>query len=213
MAIHAPGSRLYSSIPLKFIGGHATGDSKTDVSLNLTPFVDMMTILVTFLLMVFNSSGKMMVESDNFEFAIAHVKGNLQRPVPIILVEKTEVKVSFNRPGVGEQSISIGTVDDIANQSTDLIPGLQKILSEWKVITKQTAKESYWAEVCEVGQKTHRNPQGEITRVERCPDGLAILQADKDTDAKVITRIVRTAQSSDAGFKNVMFAAELEDPK
>ncbi len=56
MAIHKPGPRLGSSIPFKFLGGAkgSGGRKKTDVSLNVVPFVDMMTILTTFLLMSFS---------------------------------------------------------------------------------------------------------------------------------------------------------------
>jgi len=37
-----------------------------------------------------------------------------------------------------------------------------------------------------------------------CPDGLAIVQADKKTDAKIITMIVNTAHLS--GFDKLLFA-------
>jgi hypothetical protein len=55
MAIHKAGPRLYRSVPFKHLakgGAHGTARS-SNVALNLTPFVDMMTILVTFLLIVF----------------------------------------------------------------------------------------------------------------------------------------------------------------
>ena len=59
MPVHAVGPRLFSSIKLKVLGtksGSASGGRPSNVYLNLTPFVDMMTILVTFLLMVFSST-------------------------------------------------------------------------------------------------------------------------------------------------------------
>ena len=58
MPVHAAGPRLYRSVPFKHLvhkSGSAAGARASNISLNLTPFVDMMTILVTFLLMVFSS--------------------------------------------------------------------------------------------------------------------------------------------------------------
>ena len=55
MPVHAAGSRLYKSVPFKHLvrkhgsGGGAGGGKNTNIALNLTPFVDIMTILVTFL--------------------------------------------------------------------------------------------------------------------------------------------------------------------
>jgi len=58
MPVHSPGSRLYSAVPFKHLAqGAGKTSKKVDVYLNVTPFVDMMTILVTFLLMVFSASG------------------------------------------------------------------------------------------------------------------------------------------------------------
>ena len=62
MAVHAAGPRLYRSIRfhhlVKKTGGHG-GARSSNISLNLVPFVDMMTILVCFLLMVFSANGQL----------------------------------------------------------------------------------------------------------------------------------------------------------
>jgi hypothetical protein len=39
-----------------------------------------------------------------------------------------------------------------------------------------------------------------------CPDGLAIVQADKETDARVINMVVNTARG--AGFEKLLFAVK-----
>ena len=39
-----------------------------------------------------------------------------------------------------------------------------------------------------------------------CPDGLAILQADESTDARLVNKIVNTAKA--AGFDNLLFAVK-----
>src|SRR5580698_7678180 len=59
MPVHSAGPRLYHSVHFKHLvkkHGSAGGAGRaTNIALNLTPFVDMMTILVTFLLMVTKS--------------------------------------------------------------------------------------------------------------------------------------------------------------
>ena len=62
MPVHPAGPRLYRSIKFKYLvrgAGSATHGRSSNISLNLTPFVDMMTILVTFLMMVFSASGEL----------------------------------------------------------------------------------------------------------------------------------------------------------
>jgi biopolymer transport protein ExbD len=39
-----------------------------------------------------------------------------------------------------------------------------------------------------------------------CPEGLVILQADEDTDARIITMVVTTAKY--ANFDNILFAVK-----
>jgi len=117
MPVHKVGPRLYHSIPFKHLvkhSGSAHGGRSSNISLNLVPFVDMMTMLVCFLLMVFSASGELLQAQ----------RGQNIRPKP-----------------------------------------------------------------------------GEV-----CPDGLAILQADEGTDARLINKIVNTAKA--AGFDNLMFAVK-----
>jgi hypothetical protein len=54
---------------------------------------------------------------------------------------------------------------------------------------------------CEDAKQNIRPPAGKI-----CPDGLAILQADESTDARLINKIVNTAKA--AGFDNLLFAVK-----
>ena len=64
MPVKSAGPRLYHSVGFKHLVHHAGSSSAaraSNISLNLTPFVDMMTILVTFLLMVFSSTGQLLV--------------------------------------------------------------------------------------------------------------------------------------------------------
>ena len=54
---------------------------------------------------------------------------------------------------------------------------------------------------CEDAKSNLRPAAGKI-----CPDGLAILQADESTDARLINKIVNTAKA--AGFDNLLFAVQ-----
>ena len=66
MPIHAAGPRTYTSVKFKHLvhkAGSAKESRPMNVSLNLTPFVDMMTILVAFLLMVFSASKLLQVQA------------------------------------------------------------------------------------------------------------------------------------------------------
>src|SRR5947207_7768436 len=93
MPVHSAGPRLYHSVPFKHlvkkIGGSASGHS-ANISLNLTPFVDMMTILVTFLLMVFSSTGQLLQAQKGLELPIANARETLQQ-APVIIVTKSEI--------------------------------------------------------------------------------------------------------------------------
>ena len=94
MAIHVPGPRLLSSIKFKYLvkgAGSAGGPRAANVSLNLTPFVDMMTILVTFLLMVFSSSGELLTAQKGLDLPLAVSQAELQM-APIIVIDKTDIK-------------------------------------------------------------------------------------------------------------------------
>ena len=56
-------------------------------------------------------------------------------------------------------------------------------------------------EACERAKQNIRPEPGKV-----CPDGLAILQADQETDARLINKIVNTAKM--AGFDNLLFAVK-----
>ena len=76
MPIHSAGPRLYKSVKFKHLvreAGSAAGARAANISLNLTPFVDMMTILVTFLLMVFSSTGQLLQAQKGLELPVAQL--------------------------------------------------------------------------------------------------------------------------------------------
>jgi biopolymer transport protein ExbD len=62
MPIHTTGRRLGRAIPLKQVAAKISGSGRRGVftDLNLTPMVDMFTIIVVFLLQVFSASGELL---------------------------------------------------------------------------------------------------------------------------------------------------------
>ena len=86
MAVHPGGPRLYNSIPFHHLAQvKGSGGKAVNVALNVTPFVDMMTILVTFLLMVFSTSGELISAQRGLTLPDATSKEAL-KIAPIIIV-------------------------------------------------------------------------------------------------------------------------------
>jgi biopolymer transport protein ExbD len=198
MPVHTPGPRLYSSIEFKHLAqkdGHHGGGGG-NVNLNLTPFVDMMTILVTFLLMVFSASGEILTQQAGMELPAAVQQADLQQ-APVITV--TTTSITFNNLHMAEtQSV----IDDAADQwkISELFDTMQQ--------ERQRFKMSYDS-LSEADRRRCENPSPEDPL--KCLDGLAILQADKRVTAKVINRVLKTANA--AGYVNIMFAVERRSRK
>lgn len=201
MPVHSAGPRIFSSIKMKVLGtksGSAGGSRPSNVFLNLTPFVDMMTILVTFLLMVFSSTGELLQAQAGLDLPIADNKDTLQQ-APVIIVTKREITYQ------GELVAQIEVVlrdESPAFKIDALFERLDATAKKIKedVILGKIPRDL--AKACSEAKDGLRPEKGAPI----CPDGLAILQADEDTDARLINRIVNTAQA--AGFANLLFAVK-----
>src|SRR5436189_5950779 len=93
MPVHSAGPRLYNSVPFKHLvrkSGSSASAKATNISLNLTPFVDMMTILVTFLLMVFSATGQLLQAQKRLELPMAESRDTLQL-APVIIVTNSDI--------------------------------------------------------------------------------------------------------------------------
>ena len=194
MPVHSPGPRLYSALPFKHLAQgakHGSGRA-VNVALNVTPFVDMMTILVTFLLMVFSATGSLISAQRGLVLPNATNKDKLQR-APIIIV--TRDTITFNGQRVGD-------VQQI-NQDQGVewkIVELYDRLRQEKTSFRMTGFDKLSPEEKEDCQNPQPNPKpGHI-----CLDGLLILQADRDTPTKVLNRILKTAYAAE--YPNIMFA-------
>lgn len=201
MPVHAPHSRLYRSVPFKHLvkkAGSAHGGRSTNIAINLVPFVDMMTMLVCFLLMVFSASGELLQAQRGLELPIAESKQVLQQ-APVIIV--TNQDITFQ--GQLISTVEAALRDD--NQQFKIEALYERLDGEAKKIKETVAlgnlKDKKLAKACDDAKNNIRPQPGEI-----CPDGLAILQADENTDARLINKIVNTAKA--AGFDNLLFAVK-----
>jgi len=199
MPVHSAGTRLYASVKFKHLvrgPGSASGVRAANIALNLTPFVDMMTILVTFLLMVFGSSSLLQAQK-GLDLPIAMARETLQQ-APVIIVTKSEITY---------QGQLVATVDSVLRDDSptfkidalfERLDAAAKKIKEDVALGKQPKD---LIKACEDAKSNIRPAPGKI-----CPDGLAILQADESTDARLINKIVNTAKA--AGFDNLLFAVK-----
>jgi biopolymer transport protein ExbD len=206
MPVHSAGPRMMNSIGFKHLVKKSGGARPNNISLNLTPFVDMMTILVAFLLMVFQVNNVFLQDQKGLELPTAETKGLLQNEVPIIQVTKTEINF---------KGAQVTTVEQVLRDDSPLlmIEGLkEKLDAANKEIKEKIGRamsgdfslgkvDKALLDSCEKAKQNIRPKEGEI-----CPDGLAILQADEGTDVRVINKIVNTAKA--AGFDNLLFAVK-----
>ncbi|MDB4958671.1 MAG: Biopolymer transport protein ExbD/TolR [Myxococcales bacterium] len=201
MPVHSAGSRLYKSVPFKHLvkksGSAAAGGASTNIALNLTPFVDMMTILVTFLLMVFSSTGQLLQAQKGLDLPIAEARETLQQ-APVIIVTKTEITY---------QGQLVATTDSVLRDDSPTFK-IDALYERLDAAAKKIKEEvgmgklpKDLAKACEDAKQNIRPTPGHI-----CPDGLAILQADEATDVRLINKIVNTAKL--AGFDNLLFAVK-----
>jgi biopolymer transport protein ExbD len=200
MPVQAAGPRLYRSVKFKHLvreAGSAAGARAANISLNLTPFVDMMTILVTFLLMVFSSSGELIQAQKGLDLPIALARETLQQ-APVIIVTKSEITYQGQLVATVESVLR----DDSPTFKIDAL--FERLDAAAKRIKEDVAmgrQPKDLVKACEEAKSNIRPAPGKI-----CPDGLAILQADEGTDARLINKIVNTAKA--AGFDNLLFAVK-----
>ena len=201
MPVHVAGSRLYHSVPFKHLvkktGSAKGGGRSTNISLNLVPFVDMMTMLVTFLLMVFSSTGELLQAQRGLELPAAESKQALQK-APVIIVTKSEITYQGQLVSTVEAALR----DDSPTFKIDAL--FERLDAAAKAIKEDVGMGKLpkeLAKACDDAKNNIRPQPGAI-----CPDGLAILQADKTTDARLVNKIVNTAKA--AGFDNLLFAVE-----
>jgi biopolymer transport protein ExbD len=200
MPVHSAGSRLYRSVPFKHLvkkSGSAAHGHSSNISLNLTPFVDMMTILVTFLLMVFSSTGQLLQAQKGLELPIAEARDTLQQ-APVIIVTRSEITYQGQLVATTESVLRDDSPTFKIDALYERLDAASKKIKEDVGLLKIPKN---LQKACEDAKQGIRPQPGAI-----CPDGLAILQADESTDVRLINKIVNTAKA--AGFDNLLFAVK-----
>jgi biopolymer transport protein ExbD len=216
MPVHVPGPRLFKfSVKLKHISAVVHAHNRpSNIALNLTPFVDMMTILVTFLLMVFSASGEILRAPQGLEMPTAAQQAKLQQ-APIIMVTETTISVLIQDP---DSAMPLMKDLAVVQSLLDSPPATLKIDALFELLKStydsihndvESANDKHIAkaelEACTREQEGLPPIVDNLGHVKHwCPDGLAIVQADKKTDARIISMIVNTARQ--AGFDKLLFA-------
>ncbi len=197
MAVHPGGPRLYSSIPFHHLAQVKGGGGKAvNVALNVTPFVDMMTILVTFLLMVFSTSGELISAQRGLTLPDATQKDAL-KAAPVIMV--TGDAVTFQGVQMADpKAIMSDSAMDVK------IPELYDRLRQ----EKQIFLEKGFPQLSAQEKKYCTNPEPNPTPEQICLQGLLILQADQGTPAKVLNKVIKTANLAE--YPNIMFAVNIK---
>ena len=199
MSVHPGGPRLFNSIPFHHLAQvKGSGGKAVNVALNVTPFVDMMTILVTFLLMVFSTSGELISAQRGLTLPDATQKDALKK-APILIVTADSITFEGVQMADPKAIMSDSAMDmkipelyDRLRQEKNqfMIPGggFEKLSSQEKAYcTKPTP-----------------NPKPH----EICLNGLVILQADSGTPAKVLNKVIKTANLAE--YPNIMFAVNIK---
>lgn len=168
MPIHAPGPALGHSIPLRFISKNKKGQAGVFVSLNLTAFVDMMTIMVVFLLMSFSATGELLLTQKGLDLPSAISHQDLES-APIITVSMDAI--TFNgEPMADPRTLAADTS------------------MEWKVVElfERLKVERAQFELQSMDEEAKKKIRGYL-----------ILQADKSVDSKILNRIMKTAYAAE----------------
>jgi hypothetical protein len=145
--------------------------------------------------MVFSSSGQLLQAQKGLELPFAESHDTLQE-APVIIVTKSEITYQ------GQLVATVESVmrDDSPTFKIDAL--FERLDAAGKKIKEDVGLGKLPKELvkaCDEAKQNIRPQPGKI-----CPDGLAILQADQDTDVRLINKIVNTAKA--AGFDNLLFA-------
>ena len=124
MPIKKPGPRLMANIKLKFAKKHLSKKAgrTVDVSLNLTPMIDMFVVLVIFLLMTFSESGEILFIQKDIELPKASTTEELERAA-VITIGGGRVVI---------EGKTVGTMEDISEDENAEIADLSEILNNSK---------------------------------------------------------------------------------
>jgi biopolymer transport protein ExbD len=188
MPIHKPGSRLFESIKLRGFRGPLSTKLKTlqseggghksiHTELNLTPMIDMFSMLVTFLLQTFSSSGEILFMREDIRLPEAQNWTDLARS-PVIGISMSAVTIDAVRV-VDTDQLRL----QLANPQPGQVPfAVPELISRLEVLRNNA-----------IGAVGKEKFTGEV-----------IVQAHKEVDFPIVWMVLYSSAAS--GYQNVSFA-------
>jgi biopolymer transport protein ExbD len=225
MPVKIAGPRMYKSIKFAHLAHGANLTHRaSNLYINVTPLVDLMTVLVTFLLMVFSASGQILQAQKGLELPIAAQQAELQ-DAPIIIVSAQNISVIIQDANSSmPQTKDVATVASLLENPppTMMIDSLLEILKSTAenihnsispLKQEGTGGKGYTKDQIIACQREDDKLPAIVKGGQKiiCPDGLAIVQADKLTDARIINMVVNTARQ--AKFEKLLFAVKYQQTK
>ncbi len=178
MAIHAPGRHpAYEPIGRLRSSPFGGGKKSGFIELNLTAMVDMFTVIVIFLIQSFSGEGEISMQK-NLILPDAHKAEPLSERGPVVVVMKNELLLD---------GVKLTALD--ADDDSD--PGIPLLTERLKAI--KDSKDQLEAEL------RRRDP----SRPEKPFDGHLIVQADEETDFKLVRKSIFSANA--AGWVHLQF--------
>jgi biopolymer transport protein ExbD len=185
MPIEKPGRRLFKQIRLRKVKKSLTskGGRSVVASLNLTAMIDMFTVLVTFLMMLFNTTGDILAADKDIKMPVAFHHSALQRALLIQispLALKLEGKVLIGQQDPAEMK---NLADEKANPEAIMKPLVEGLNQHREAFLK-------------------KNPEKKDEPQE------VIIQADSSVPYIVITRVMKAC--ADKLYQKINLAIDAE---
>ena len=178
MAVKVRRERQSERFHASKILGKGHGKRATDVYLNVTAMVDMMMVLVIFLVMNFNASGEMLFLSKDIKMPQAENGADLTR-VPIIAISNKN------------QLYFEGVILTDLNNLDPNDPNWRIAELEEKLVDNRQRAEA-------IGKREWASPAED-------PTTTVNVQSDKDTDFKLLKRVLYTCEQ--AGYGRIRLAS------
>ena len=177
MPVNKPGSRLYSSIKLKKFKGKGGGHKTIHSELNLVPMIDILSILVTFLLTTFSSSGELLFMREDIRLPEAENWTDLTR-APVIGISQAIITID-GRKVADTAELMLANANPTPGANPYLVPNIASSL--------EVLKENF------IGVNGREKFKGDV-----------IIQAHKGVDFPVVWTVLYSAAS--VNYDNVSFA-------
>jgi len=130
MPVHKPGSRLYGSIKLRRFKGKGSGHKSIHSDLNLTPMIDMFSLLVVFLLQTFSASGEVLFMREDIRLPEAQNWTDLAR-APVIGISMNIVTLDGSKIA-DTAELSLAAANPTPGANPYLVPNLASSLEVLK---------------------------------------------------------------------------------